>query len=75
MFRPDCVTKGFQKILKKSGFSHIRFHDLRHSCARALYDKGWGLKDIQTTGDIYTHISNSRKKILAKDLAGIFSIE
>ena len=46
-----------------------------------LYDKGWkekdiqewlGLSDIGTTMEIYTHISNSRKNILAKDLEGTF---
>ena len=50
----------------------MRFHDLRHSCASILYDKGWNLKDIQewlghadieTTGGIYTHITHDRGKI------------
>lgn len=53
----------------------------QHSCASILYDKGWKEKDIQewlghsdigTTMEIYTHISNSRKNILAKDLEGTF---
>ena len=44
LFRPDYVTKGFQKVLKKSGFAHMRFHDLRHSCASILHDKGLELK-------------------------------
>ena len=48
------------------------FHGLRHSCASILYDKGWELKDIQTwlghadietTGGIYTHITQDRGKI------------
>lgn len=47
----------------------MRFHDLRHSCASILYDKGGKLKDIQTclghadietTADVYTHISNTK---------------
>ena len=50
----------------------MRFHDLRHSCASILYDKGWNLKDIQewlghadieTTWGIYTHITQDRGKI------------
>lgn len=59
------------------------FHDLRHSCASILYDKGWELKDIQTwlghadiqtTADVYTHISNTRKNDMAKDIRNIFSL-
>jgi len=59
------------------GISIIRFHDLRHSTASILHDKGWSLKDIQdwlrhadieTTGNIYTHISKSREQANAKSL-------
>ena len=61
----------------------MRFHDLRHSCASILYDKGWDLKDIQTwighaniktTANIYTHITKNRKEILAKDLENTFAM-
>ena len=61
----------------------MRFHDLRHSCASILYDKGWEIKDIQTwlghadietTANIYTHISKPRKEILAEDLRNTFSL-
>lgn len=45
-YRPDYTTREFQKVLKKNDFPHMRFHDLRHSCASILYDKGWELKDI-----------------------------
>lgn len=52
LFRPDYVTKGFQKVLKKSGFSHMRFHDLRHSCASILHNKGYSLKKFKNGLDI-----------------------
>ena len=80
-FRPDYLTKRFQTVLNETGLPHMRFHDLRHSCASILYDKGWNVKDIQewlrhskleTTMNIYTHISEQRKKILAKDMEGTF---
>ena len=83
LFRPDYVTRGFQRVLKKNGFSKMRFHDLRHSCASILYDKNWHLKDTQTwlghssvktTGDIYTHISQSRKNNMAIDIQNTFSL-
>ena len=82
-YRPDYITKEFKKVLAKNNFPKMRFHDLRHSCASILYDKQWQLKDIQawlghadieTTGNIYTHITKSRKEILAKDLEHTFSI-
>ena len=83
MYRPDYITKEFTKVLAKNNFPKMRFHDLRHSCASILYDKGWEIKDIQTwlghadietTANIYTHISKSRKEILAEDLQNTFSL-
>ena len=77
------ITKKFQKVLAKNNVPKMRFHDLRHSCASILYDKGWELKDIQTwlghadiqtTANIYTHISKTRKEILAKDLENTFAM-
>lgn len=47
-YQPAYITKEFQKVLAKNNFPKMRFHDLRHSCASILYDKGWDLKDIQT---------------------------
>jgi len=61
---------------------HIRWHDLRHSTASFLIEKGWHMKDIsdwlghssiKTTMDIYGHISTERKKELSKDLIGILA--
>ncbi len=80
-YRPDYITREFQKVLTKNNFPKMRFHDLRHSCASILYDKGWELKDIQTwlghadietTADVYTHISNTRKNNMAKDIQHTF---
>ena len=82
-YKPNYITVEFKKVLDKNNFQKMRFHDLRHSCASILYDKKWQLKDIQTwlghaniqtTANIYTHVSNSRKEILAKDIQNTFSI-
>lgn len=83
LFRPDYITRGFQRVLKAHGFPAMRFHDLRHSTASILYDKGWGLKDIQmwlrhssidVTGDIYTHIADDRRSKMAAELNSTFTL-
>ena len=83
LYRPDYITRSFQIVLKRHGLKIMRFHDLRHSTASILYDMGWELKDIQdwlrhadieTTGNIYTHISESRKQVSAKSLEKTFVI-
>lgn len=83
LFRPDYVTRGFQRVLKRNGFPVMRFHDLRHSTASILYDKGWDIKDIQSwlrhssidvTSDIYTHISEDRKAKKANELNSTFKL-
>lgn len=47
LFRPDFLTKGFKKILKKNNFAMMRFHDLRHLCASMLREKKWDISDVQ----------------------------
>lgn len=34
MYGPDCVGRIHQKLLKRAGIEHIRFHDLRHTYTR-----------------------------------------
>ena len=56
---------------------HIRFHDLRHSCASYLVSNGFQLKDIQewlghadidTTANIYAHLYFDRKSQILTSL-------
>lgn len=72
---PDFVSHHFPRVLKKSNFPPIRFHDLRHSCASLLHASGYDLKDIQTwlghsdiqtTGNIYTHLDTRRMDNMAQ---------
>lgn len=83
LFRPDYITRAFQRVLEQHNLPRMRFHDLRHSTASVLYDKGWDIKDIQSwmrhssidvTGDIYTHISEDRKSKMAQRLNSTFKI-
>lgn len=60
--RPDRITYNFNKILKECNLPHIRFHDLRHSCASILINNNISMKIVQewlghssfaTTANVY----------------------
>lgn len=81
-YNPDYITSKFSKILKNNDLPHIRFHDLRHSCASLLITKGFSLKDIQdwlghadfsTTANFYAHLDIGRKKSIAQSMSKSFS--
>lgn len=81
LFRPDYVTRGFQRAIKAKGLPVIRFHDLRHATATILFDRGWtvadvqhwlGHTDIETTFNIYVAYGRGRKIALGGSLAGLF---
>lgn len=64
IFNPRSVTENFNKLLERNNLRHIRFHDLRHSCASLLLANDvpmkqiqeWlGHSDISTTANIYSH--------------------
>jgi integrase len=82
-YSPDYISHHFAKVLKKHGLPHIRFHELRHSCASMLLDMGFTLKDVQEwlghsdikmTANIYAHLDTARKNTIADSLAGKFRI-
>ena len=64
---PDYITKKFIKFIKAEKLRHVRFHDLRHSCATLMRHEGVKLEDIQkwlghsqlaTTERIYAYFSD-----------------
>lgn len=76
-YSPDYVSHTFHKLLKKHDLPHIRFHDLRHTCASMLLSEGYGLKDVQEwlghsdikmTANIYGHLDIRRKRSIANGL-------
>ena len=77
IIQPDYVTDRFGKLLKQNGLRHIRFHDLRHSCATLLLHLGFSMKEIQQwlghstfqmTADTYSHVTAEDKAAMAKEL-------
>ena len=78
LLTPDFVTHHFNYFLKKHDMKHIRFHDLRHSCASLLLANGVSLKEIQdwlghsdfgTTANIYSHLEYGAKMKSAETMA------
>ncbi len=70
LIKPHYVTTAFPDLLKANGMRHIRYHDLRHSCASLLLANGVPMKQIQewlghsdfsTTANIYAHLDYSSK--------------
>ena len=70
LISPHYLTSSFPKLLEKNNLRHIRFHDLRHSCASLLlandvplkYIQEWlGHSDIGTTANIYSHLDHKSK--------------
>jgi len=78
LLAPDYVSRSFSKLLKKHGLKHIRFHDLRHSCASLLIALGYTPKQIQEwlghanisiTMDVYGHMDLRDKFPIAASIA------
>jgi len=77
-FSPDYVSQKFSRLLEIHGLPHIRFHELRHSCASFLINSGFTLKDVQEwlghadikmTANIYGHLDVARKQGMADRLS------
>lgn len=81
LIRPGRLTHSFCKILKQNNLKHIRFHDLRHSCASIMLANGVPMKQIQewlghadfgTTANIYSHLNYSSKLNSANTISNVF---
>ena len=76
LLKPDYVTQKHKALLEANGLPHIRFHDLRHSCATMLLAhevpldkiKEWlGHSDIKMTMR-YAHLNVSSAKTEMADI-------
>jgi integrase len=61
----NLLRRSFAELLMRTGLPHIRFHDLRHTCATLLLAQGThpmfvqellGHANIAITLDIYSHV-------------------
>ncbi len=81
-YYPSYPTHELSKVINRNKLEHIRWHDLRHSTASLLIEKGWQMKeisewlghaDIGTTMNIYGHLRMEHKREIAKGLNGVLS--
>lgn len=74
LIMPNSITGTFRSFLKRNELREIRFHDLRHTCASLLLNKGkhdgitlkdiqvWlGHSDFSTTANTYSHLDATSK--------------
>jgi integrase len=80
--RPWTLTRKFERILKRAGLPHIRFHDLRHTCATLMLCEGVHIKivqellghaDVTITLNTYSHVLPSMGGEAAGAMDRIFS--
>jgi len=70
LLKPNFITVKHKELLEKHKLPHVRFHDLRHSCATLLISKGISLEKIKewlghadiTTTERYAHLNVSAAK-------------
>ena len=76
------MSHHFAALLHKHGLPHIRFHELRHSCASLLLSQGMTLKDVQEwlghsdikmTANVYGHLDIARKQSIADTMGSLLS--
>ena len=71
--------RSFKPLLKRAGLPHMRFHDLRHTCATLLLSRGVHPKFVQEllghatiaiTLDTYSHVLPSMGDATARAMEG-----
>ncbi|EAV9986177.1 site-specific integrase [Listeria monocytogenes] len=79
--RPDSIYQRWRRFLERHNLPVIRFHDLRHTSATLLLNKGRDIKIIQerlrhkssvTTSNIYAHVLKDTHKDAASDFENPF---
>ncbi|KAA6217440.1 tyrosine-type recombinase/integrase [Streptomyces filamentosus] len=74
---PMNLSRSFQRIAEGAGLPRIRLHDARHGCATLLFAAGvparvvmeiLGHSQIAVTMNIYTHVSDERRREAMKHM-------
>ena len=80
MISPGYVTQHFHYVITQNGLKHLRFHDLRHSCASLLLAHDVPMKAIQEwlghsnfsiTANLYSHLEYNAKVSSAETIARV----
>ena len=80
IIEPNYLTSHFGYIIKSRGMRHLRFHDLRHSCASLLLANDVPMKAIQEwlghsnfsiTANLYSHLEYNAKIASANTIARV----
>lgn len=80
---PNYLTKTFHRTLSKSNLPLIRFHDLRHSVASNLLNKGFSVVQVaewlghsssSTTLKFYAHNDKTSKLSIANSLKDMIAV-
>ena len=75
------LRRAWERLLKRAGVPHKKFHSLRHTFATKLFEAGVPLKtvqmllghsDISITANIYTHVMKEKKIDAVEELNHIF---
>lgn len=81
---PKILFESFERLLKRAGLPHIRFHDLRHSAATILLSMGvnpkviqeiLGHSNISMTLGTYLHVLPSMQEEAMKKWENVFKEE
>lgn len=76
--QPSKPTQWNNAICKKYGLRHIKVHGFRHTHASLLFEAGVSMQNvkerlghanIETTMDIYTHVTKKQKEETANQFA------
>lgn len=70
LIKPEYVTTHFKYVISKNELRHLKFHDLRHTCASLLLANHIPLKSIQdwlghANFEITIPVPNSNTKTVA----------